>query len=541
ILGTVTEEYSATVPAGQVIRQDPTANNELQVGSAVAVWVSKGPAPVKVPDLSGQTVSGAQSRLANEGLILGTVTEEYSATVPAGQVIRQDPTANNELQVGNVVAIWVSQGPAPVSVPDLFGQTLTQAESLLTSAGLTLGTVTEEYSVTVPAGQVIRQTPTASSVLQAGNVVAIWVSQGPAPVSVPDLFGQTLTQAESLLTSAGLTLGTVTEEYSVTVPAGQVIRQTPTASSVLQAGNVVAIWVSKGPAPVSVPDLFGQTLTQAESLLTSVGLTLGTVTEEYSATVPTGQIIRQSPTASSVLQAGSAVAIWVSQGPAPVSVPDLSGQTLSSAESLLTSSGLTLGTVSEEYSATVPAGQIIRQSPTASSVLQAGSAVAIWVSKGPAPVSVPDLFGQTLTQAESLLTSVGLTLGTVTEEYSATVPTGQIIRQSPTANSMLQAGSAVAVWVSQGPAPVKVPDLSGQTVSGAQSRLANEGLILGTVTEEYSDTVPAGQVIRQDPIANRDLQVGSAVAIWFSKGPAPVSVPDLSGQTLSSAESLLTS
>ncbi|SDY36637.1 PASTA domain, binds beta-lactams, partial [Allochromatium warmingii] len=194
--------------------------------------------------------------------------------------------------------------------------------------------------------------------------------------------------AESLLTSAGLIIGTVSEEYSATVPAGQIIRQSPTASSVLQAGSAVAIWVSQGLAPISVPDLSGQTLSGAESLLTSAGLIIGTVSEEYSATVPAGQVIRQSPTASSVLQAGSAVAIWVSQGStpidptAPVVVPDLSGQTQTTATSILAATGLLLGVIHTEYDANVPAGQIIRHMPTANSSVPPNTPVELWISKG---------------------------------------------------------------------------------------------------------------------------------------------------------------
>ncbi|WP_177169068.1 PASTA domain-containing protein, partial [Allochromatium warmingii] len=259
LLSTVTTQSSPTITAGTVISQSPNAGNSVVNGSTVALVVSSGPVStfVSVPDLSGQTVSGAQSRLANEGLILGTVTEEYSATVPAGQVIRQDPTANNELQVGSAVAVWVSKGLAPVKVPDLSGQTVSGAQSRLANEGLILGTVTEEYSATVPAGQVIRQDPTANNELQVGSAVAVWVSKGLAPVKVPDLSGQTLSGAESLLTNVGLTLGTVTEEYSATVPAGQVIRQSPTANNELQVGSAVAVWVSKGLAPVKVPDLSG--------------------------------------------------------------------------------------------------------------------------------------------------------------------------------------------------------------------------------------------------------------------------------------------
>ncbi|NCB06518.1 MAG: PASTA domain-containing protein [Clostridia bacterium] len=92
------------------------------------------------------------------------------------------------------------------------------------------------------------------------------------------------------------------------------------------------------------------------------------------------------------------------------------------------------------------------------------------MSKGPAPISVPNVIGLTQAAASGLITGAGLTLGTVAQEFHATVPAGTVFAQNPAAGSSLPPGGAVALTVSKGPAPVEfvtVPNVTGQTQATA--------------------------------------------------------------------------
>ncbi len=71
------------------------------------------------------------------------------------------------------------------------------------------------------------------------------------------------------------------------------------------------------------------------------------------------------------------------------------------------------------------------------------------------------------------------------------------------------------------PAVVLVPTVVGQTQSSAQSTLTSFGLVVGTITYAYSDTVASGRVISQNPAAGSTAEVGSAVNLTISQGPAP--------------------
>jgi trimeric autotransporter adhesin len=113
--GTVTPQSSATVSAGKVIAQSPPAGSEVADGSAVNLLVSTGPASVTVPNVVGMTQSAATAALTDAQLVPGTATPQSSATVSAGQVISQSPSAGTSATSGSPVALVVSTGPVSAS------------------------------------------------------------------------------------------------------------------------------------------------------------------------------------------------------------------------------------------------------------------------------------------------------------------------------------------------------------------------------------------------------------------------------------------
>jgi beta-lactam-binding protein with PASTA domain len=247
-VGLITTVNSTTVPAGSIISQNPAGGASVQPGTAVALTVSVGPASVTVPSVVGQPQAAAQSALISAGLTIGGITTANSATVAAGSVISQSPTAGTSVAGSTSVALVVSSGPASVTVPNVVGQAQATAQSTLTSSGLTVGGVTTANSATVAAGSVISQSPTAGSSVAGGTSVALVVSLGPASVTVPNVVGQTQAAAQSAITSAGLTAGTITSVSNATVAAGSIISQSPIGGSSVAVGTPVAIVVSLGPA-----------------------------------------------------------------------------------------------------------------------------------------------------------------------------------------------------------------------------------------------------------------------------------------------------
>lgn len=210
-----------------------------------------GEARIDVPDVVGQSQTTAQATLVAAGLGVGSVTTQASATVPAGVVLAQDPGACLACALeGDPVDLVVSSGATPIDVPDVVGQTQSNAQATLVAAGLALGGVTSQPSESVPAGVVLAQDPTAClACALPGDPVDLVVSSGPAPIDVPDVVGQSQGTAEATLLAAGLAVGSVSSQSSATVPEGVVLSQSPShCSGCASPGDPVDLVVSAGPA-----------------------------------------------------------------------------------------------------------------------------------------------------------------------------------------------------------------------------------------------------------------------------------------------------
>ncbi len=277
--------------------------------------VSSGPTQCTVPNVVGQAQATAQTNITNANLTVGTVTNQSSSTVAAGNVISTSPAASSSVTCGSAVNIVVSTGPALCTVPNVVGQAQATAQTNITNANLTVGTVTNQSSSTVAVGNVISTSPAASTSVTCGSAVNIFVSTGPALCTVPNVVGQAQATAQTNITNANLTVGTVTNQSSSTVAAGNVISTSPAASTSVTCGSAVNIFVSTGPALCTVPNVVGQAQATAQTNITNANLTVGTVTNQSSSTVAAGNVISTSPAASSSVTCGSAVNIFVSTGP----------------------------------------------------------------------------------------------------------------------------------------------------------------------------------------------------------------------------------
>lgn len=169
--------------------------------------------------------------------------------------VAEDTAGNIELQEPVAEATTRVNLPAMVSVPTVVELDRIIAEDVLTTAGLTVGNVTEEFSDTVVKGAVIRQEPLPGAEVKAGDPVDLVISLGPELVVVPDVKGKDQASAEQEIGDAGLMVGNIIRESSSSVPEGSVIRQTPAEGASVGPGSRVDLVVSSGPPSVSVRDL----------------------------------------------------------------------------------------------------------------------------------------------------------------------------------------------------------------------------------------------------------------------------------------------
>jgi serine protease AprX len=156
----------------------------------------------------------------------------------------------------------------------------------------------------------------------------------------------------------------------------------------------------------------------------------------------------------------------------------------------------------------------------------------------PASVAVPGVVGMTEAAATTAITDVGLSVGTVTYVNDA-AEAGDVIGQNPIAGTLMLSGSAVDLTVSSGPATAQVPNVVSLTQAVAEDQITGAGFVVGIVTTANSDTFAAGTVISQNPAPLAIANLGSAVDIVVSLGPAPGGFGTVSGKVQSATGSNL--
>src|SRR5581483_2239260 len=140
-------------------------------------------------------------------------------------VIAQAPKAGKDVVVGSVVRINVSRGPKPVSVPNVVGDPVANAESALRGAGFSV--TQSAIDSDAPKGQVVAQDPVAGTNATAGSKVTLSVSKGTPVSQVPDVTGQSAADAKSLLSGAGYKAHVQREAVLDPSQDGLVASQTP--------------------------------------------------------------------------------------------------------------------------------------------------------------------------------------------------------------------------------------------------------------------------------------------------------------------------
>lgn len=239
-------------------------------------------------------------------------------------------------------------------------------------------------------------------------LVSYFMGQG-ATQEVPNLLN--LTQQEALMkidNSNFFQRGTVKEEFSSTVEKGKVIDQDPDAGHKVAKGTQINIVVSKGAEPaadVTVPDLKGKSPSEAEAILSQLGLKSQAGDSVNSDDVEVGKIAAQTPAAGTTAKAGDTITYQISKGPNEADVPNVVGKTEDEAQAALTAAGFNVSVQREESNK--PEGTVTKQSATGK--LARKSTVTITVAKAPSQVSLSTLVskGMDATEASQKLSDAG--------------------------------------------------------------------------------------------------------------------------------------
>jgi len=275
----------------------------ILLGAGAGWWFGSGPGGLSmIPNLTSRSVTDAQVALeALKGNV--EILEESSATVAKGLVIRTEPAAGS-FYFGGTIKLFVSNGPKLVSAPDLMGMNVAEATAELIKNGFLLGQVNSWFNE-AELGTVYSYLGSDGSEIPEGSRIDLSVSLGQIPV----VAGLEQEAAVTLIEAAGLTIDKVTEDYSDTVAAGQVISMVP-QSEPLGQGGLVNLVVSKGPNIVTVPNMVGETVLAAKTALQNLGLVVIVNTNQLQNKWGVVPVKRQSAAPGTQLRVGDSITIF---------------------------------------------------------------------------------------------------------------------------------------------------------------------------------------------------------------------------------------
>ncbi|MEM7276374.1 MAG: PASTA domain-containing protein, partial [Actinomycetota bacterium] len=334
------------------------------------------------------------------------------------------------VELDAAVGLVLSAGADLPSCADAVGGPGDAAIALFEPTSLTVAT-SERNSPIVPEGNVIDCTI-------ADDTVNLVLSGGPLERPCATLVGMTGDAAKAQLEASGYNV-TIVEQASAEGDEGDVIECQATGP------DVTLTVAGENPAPLTCPDVAGQTAAAATIALQELGATSVETVGQSSDTVADGLVISCAIT-------GTVATLTVSTGPMPgddmVTVPDVSGKTVAAATADLQAADLRVAG-SNQVPSNEPAGTVIGTAPGAGVEVPEGTAVTLQVSEGPSQtlVTVPDVVGRREPGARTILERDGFVVVIEEQEGAAPDEVGRVLSTQPGAGAEVPEGSTIIIVV----------------------------------------------------------------------------------------------
>jgi serine/threonine-protein kinase len=314
-------------------------------------------------------------------------------------------------------------------------------------------------------------------------------------------------------------------------------------------GLLLWYFLSRGDDKATVPNVIGLSAQAATVRIQDENLEVLPRTGQSNR--PPNVVFAQKPGAGTQLGEGQTVTISISSG--QITVPDVTGQPVATAQEQLTKAGLKSEV--KGVASSRPKDVVITQAPAAGVTATSGTTVKLTVSNGVKPVEVPRLIGQTQGAAVSTLTDLGLK--SELHNVASSQPAGVVVGQNPPAGKEVDKGSTVILNISTGGGGgttttttttvtttasanrVEVPDVRGLAAARGLPQLNRAQF--RPVVHYVSSTEQRGRITSQTPGSGTAAR-GSQVQVNVSTGQNPAeaqSVPNVVGQDRAAAATAL--
>jgi len=194
-------------------------------------WITKHGESSTVPAVTGKKLSDAEALVEKKGFELVIQDSVYYDSIPAGQILRQVPEADEVVKVNRTVYVTINRFIAPdVEMPNLSGYSFRNAEMVLHNLGLKIGDTTfrpDFAKNTVLEASFRGNVITPGSKIKMGSTIDLVLGLGVSNefISVPDLVGMTFDEARALLDAKGIILGAVVPKPGVRDTIGAFVYQ----------------------------------------------------------------------------------------------------------------------------------------------------------------------------------------------------------------------------------------------------------------------------------------------------------------------------
>lgn len=336
---------------------------------------------IRVGNYKDMTYSQAEKQLENLGLAF-KVTQTPSDTVPANQIISQNPEAGTAVDPDATIELFVSNGRPVVGLQDVTGFTYDDAMRVLKEQKFKVKEM-HRFDAAQKPGAVIAMSPKAGSSVRQGSLVTLTVSDGPKPLQMPSLLGLSVAQAQALAAKDGFALDSSQSAPNAQYPAGQIAAQDVASGTTIdtQGNLVVHVTVSSGmpamPAggpSVAVPDVRGRNYGDAVSTIAKAGLTPDVAYEVQSSA--NGTIVGENPAPDSQIAQGAHVTLTVSVSG---EIPDVVNLSVSDAEATLQAAGYPTFTI-RHTTLEGANGKAVRTEPDAGSTVSPTTPITLIVN-----------------------------------------------------------------------------------------------------------------------------------------------------------------
>jgi serine/threonine-protein kinase len=216
--------------------------------------------------------------------------------------------------------------------------------------------------------------------------------------------------------------------------------------------------------------------------------------------------------------------------------PGLVNKTKAQAEQEAKRLGFELRYGPGQYSEKVAKDVVLAQDPPAGGRVVSGGTLLLTLSLGPERYVIPDVVGWRVEDALSELTAARLVPEQIAE-FSDLYEANVVIKTDPPAGGEVGPNTKIAVTVSKGRAPIKLPRVIGQNLDQAKAALERLKLKVKVVQKESNE--PANKVIDQNPVEDSGVEAGAEITLTVSTGPPEADVPDLRGQPAQQAKQVL--